>query len=289
MNLQEIEKKNFKSALNYIYSDSELEELDDDVKKWIISEKNNQAIHEEISRDQESAINKWWEVCEKTHSLYENYINQFKDSSEKIEILIVSEAPMLTLKGDKFLCNYILGDGPVGSYRTVPYESIWEYKNLKDKIENDNYKTDKDEIIKLFIDNNVAFIDLIPFPIPQVATNLRKLWQDKKSTEFIFTLFNNAIDKIKETSEREFSEELKIILMMPPTTAAGIINFCIINSKKNDNAFLNQHLHKIIRCNDNSIFKRNELLKYSIKLHRQVVMSGAGGPIKELFINALEK
>lgn len=55
-----------------------------------------------------------------------------------------------------------------------------------------------------------------------------------------------------------------------------------------DNEFLEKYSIHITRCNNNSIFENEQLFEYSIKLHRQIVMSGAGGPEKNLFLNALK-
>ena len=75
-------------------------------------------------------------------------MKEYQTSNQEIEILIVSEAPMLTFNDNKFLCKYIFGDGPVGSYRTVPYESICDFKiDESYKTKNNDYKTNKNKII----------------------------------------------------------------------------------------------------------------------------------------------
>jgi hypothetical protein len=174
----------------------------------------------------------------------------------------------------------------VGSYRNVPFESLWELK-YKNKHKPDDYKTNKEHLVKLFNDCNCAFIDLIPFPLPEIHTQLRKTWLKRNKTSFIVDLFINAVNNIKQF--RDISDKVKIIFMMPPTTAAGIINYCITNYHNPMADFLIKHKDSIIRCNDNSIFFSSpELFNYTSKLHRQIVMGGAGGPIKELFTNALK-
>lgn len=276
----------FIKVLNYIYSDeiTESNTLSDDVLNWIKKEKKNKKIHEKISHDKELALTKWWDICNNVRSIFDHYLEQMREN-EEIKVLIVSEAPMLTINDEvDFNCNYLLGEGSVGSYRTVPFESIWEHNNKLGKKPED-YKTSSAAIINLFTECKVAFVDLIPFPLPQISTDLRNEWKERDDS-FIISLFENAIEQIGIN----FSENLKIVFMMPPTTASGIIGYCIANKDKLKNdTFLSKHYEQITRCNDNSIFEENtELLKYAIKLHRQVVMSGAGGPVKKLFINALK-
>ena len=267
--------------LNFIYSESAKEgNLSQTVLNWIQKEKNN--IFEKIPELNDDPLAEWLTISKKVMCIYQNYLEKIKD--KKIKILIVSEAPMLTLDGHKFVCNYILGEGSVGSYRTVPYESIWEQNKIEGK-KPDDYKTNPEKIIELFIENNVAFVDLIPFPLPKIPTDLRKDWKVKNDRNFIISLFKNAVSKIQYD---KFSDDLKIIFMMPPTTASGIIEYCILNKDNIDDKFLNKYLKHIIRCNDNSIFENKQLFEYSIKLHRQIVMSGAGGPEKNLFLNALK-
>ena len=267
--------------LNFIYSESAMEgELSRTVLKWI--HKENDKIFDKISKSVDDSLTEWLTISKKVMCIYQEYLEKIKD--KEIKILIVSEAPMLTLYDNKFVCNYILGKGSVGSYRTVPFESIWEHNKIEGK-KPDDYKANPEEIIKLFIENNVAFVDLIPFPLPKISTYLRKDWKVKNDRNFIISLFKNAVSKIQCD---KFSDELKIIFMMPPNTASGIIEYCILNKNNIDDEFLKKYLTHITRCNDNSIFENEQLFQYSIKLHRQIVMSGAGGPEKNLFLNALK-
>lgn len=266
--------------LNFIYSESAIKELSQTVLDWIGKENNN--IYAKISESSDCSLKEWLTISKEVMCIYQNYLNTIK--GKEIKILIVSEAPMLTLDDDKFVCNYILGEGSVGSYRTVPFESIWENNKINGK-KPDDYKTNPKEIIKLFSNNNVAFVDLIPFPLPKISTSLRRNWKTKNGRNFIISLFKNAVSKIQCN---KFSDELKIIFMMPPTTASGIIEYCILNKNKLDDKFLKKYLNHITRCNDNSIFENKQLFEYSIKLHRQIVMNGAGGPEKNLFLNALK-
>lgn len=267
--------------LNFIYSNSAKEDGHSQTfLNCIQKEKNN--IFAKLPKLEDSHLTEWLTISKKVMCIYQNYLKKIQD--KEIKILIVSEAPMLTLDNDKFVCNYILGSGSVGSYRTVPFESIWEHNKIEDK-KPDDYKTNPEQIINLFIKNNVAFVDLIPFPLPKIPTDLRKNWKEKNNRNFIISLFKNAVSKLQCD---KFSDELKIIFMMPPTTASGIIEYCILNKNNIDNEFLKKYLIHITRCNDNNIFENKQLFEYSIKLHRQIVMSGAGGPEKNLFLNALK-
>lgn len=266
--------------LNFIYSASVIKDnLSEDVLKWIQKEDKN--IHSKISNPTNFPLKEWLLISQTVMSIYQNYLEKIKD--KEIKILIISEAPMLTLKDYKFVCNYILGQGSVGNYRTVPYDSIWEHN----KIEGDkpvDYTTNPEKIIDLFIKYNVAFVDLIPFPLPKIATDLRKNWK-KNRGNFLINLFKNALSKVQCD---KFSDELKIIFMMPPTTASGIIEYCILNKDKLNDVFLKNYYSHITRCNDNSIFDNKKLFDYSIRLHRQIVISGSGGPEKNLFLSALK-
>lgn len=268
--------------LNFIYPESATKDKPSQTVLNMIQTENIK-ISEKISESSACYLEEWLNISNDVMCIYEKYLEKIK--GKEIKILIVSEAPMLTLNNhDKFVCNYILGKGSVGSYRTVPFESIWEHNKIEGK-KPDDYKINPEKIIELFSENNVAFVDLIPFPLPKIPTDLRKNWKVKNDGNFIISLFKNAVSKIQCD---KFSDELKIIFMMPPTTASGIIEYCILNKNKLDDEFLKKYLMHITRCNDNSIFENKQLFEYSIKLHRQIVMSGAGGPEKNLFLNALK-
>ena len=75
--------------------------------------------------------------------------------------------------------------------------------------------------------------------------------------------------------------------MMPPNTAMGIISY-YLNGNKTGNNILDGLSNKFIIENTNfDVWNNKELKGIPVRLHRQIVMNGSGGPDLKLFKYAL--
>jgi hypothetical protein len=247
----------------------------------------------------QNLIKEWINLVKSNHEVYFEYLNRLFNESNEINYVIISEAPMLTIKekDETFLfdCKYIFSKTHknVGDYRRVPYIAISTIKNESEIAE----KPSADEIITLFIKYRVLFLDLIPIPLPKIDSELRKNWSTnaeyyinneprvitflKCSLEFIFEFVKNKTKK-----EICFSDP-KIALMMPSNTALGIINFYLNTNNKHE-PFQNKIIdisQKITRQNNN--IDAQTLFNFSLRLHRQVAIGSKGGPELELLKHAL--
>lgn len=75
--------------------------------------------------------------------------------------------------------------------------------------------------------------------------------------------------------------------MMPPNTAMGIISF-YLNKNEIDNPDLNSLSDRFIIENTNfKVSVNTDLNGIPVRLHRQIVMNGSGGPDLKLFKHAL--
>jgi len=169
----------------------------------------------------------WVECIKSVENNRKKYIDKLKKSKVKIKYFIFSEAPLLNLKTNNFFSEYIFSNRNVGSYRTVPFATI-------SKIENSNHINDNingDNIIDLFVENGVAFIDLIPIPLPKIHSDLRK----KIAFDIYYTLNGSkprlinfleiATENFFKETESEIENEIGIAFMMPPISAMGIIDW----------------------------------------------------------------
>ena len=97
-----------------------------------------------------------------------------------------------------------------------------------------------------------------------------------------------AFEKFRESSNCKIHENTKVILMMPPNTAMGIISF-YLNQSHTHNEILDSLSNSFIIENNNSVVSDNkELGGVPVRLHRQIVMNGSGGPDLKLFKHALK-
>jgi len=152
MNLYNINNvANLVDALNHIYTGfAKSASLHKDTLRWINSGvKKNKGIPNQISANTANSLSDWLGVAQAVKKDYIHYLDKMKKIKNKdIEILIISEAPMLTLdKSMKFISNYIFSNCTVGSYRNVPYKAICNYKRQD---ENPKYKISAGPIIDLF-------------------------------------------------------------------------------------------------------------------------------------------
>lgn len=233
---------------------------------------------------------KWIDSVQNVQNSYNDYLT--KMSGKKIKYIIISEAPLLKFSEDKFSCNYILDKNiqSAGSYRTAPFNAV-------NKILNENYeqKTNEiitaDDLIRLCEENGIAFMDLVPIPLPELNTKLREHWsinqdyfiEDEKPR--VITFLEIAFEYFLEKTNCTIDSDVKIALMMPPKTALGILNF-FINDKNTGNQQLDEIKGKFIIENTNNDAKQFQ--DRSMRLHKAVVMSGAGGPNEDLIYNAFK-
>jgi hypothetical protein len=232
----------------------------------------------------------WIETVRNIQESYNNYLNVMK--FKEIKYIIISEAPLLKFSEGNFSCNYILDNliQSAGSYRTAPFHAL-------NKIFNENYNkeiTDEisaDDLITLCKTNGIGFMDLIPIPLPELNTKLREQWsinqqyfiepEKPRVITFLEIAFKYFIDETK----CKIDPNVKIALMMPPKTALGILNF-FINDKETDCEALNKLKERFIVENKNIDAK--EFPDRSMRLHKAVVMSGAGGPNEKLIYNVFK-
>jgi hypothetical protein len=169
---------------------------------------------------------------------------------------------MLTMdKNKNLICKYIFSDYEVGSYRNAPFIAIFKYAGEKE--------TSKDiakALINLFTKKKVAFIDLISFPLPQISTGTRKKFTKYKKDDkdynypFVVKLLDASLDDFTCKTRLKFSDNLKIVFMMPSTLSNGIIRYCLLNEKnlESDNPFLKKHFDIITRVNTIVIIKNGD-------------------------------
>jgi hypothetical protein len=226
-------------------------------------------------------LEKWRDVIKKIGDARSEYIKGI--SGKPLDYLIISEAPMLNYNNGEFACNYVFGNNPNGgSYRKVPYEALG----------GTGTNPEGPDLIKLFVEKKVGFFDLILIPLPKIDTELRRLWSQCcqyyicgiPRTMFFLEL---AFKKFMENSECQITDNTKVILMMPPNSAMGIISF-YLGGGSTENECLNSLSDKFKRENTNCDIQGNpDLNGVPVRLHRQIVMNGSGGPDLKLFKHAL--
>jgi hypothetical protein len=134
-------------------------------------------------------------------------------------------------------------------------------------------------------------MDLIPIPLPELNTKLRKHWSInekyfiEENKPRVVTFLEIAFKYFLEKTKCKIDPNIKIALMMPPKSALGILNF-FINGHVTDCNELNVLREKFIVVNNNC--DAIEFPDRSMRLHKAVVMSGAGGPNEDLIYNAFK-
>jgi hypothetical protein len=267
-----------------------------------------------IQSKQSDLIDEWINLVESNHCAYIEYLNKLFENSHIIKYVIISEAPMLTIKEDKknvlFDCKYIFSSEheKVGSYRNVPFVAVQE---INKSYNSNNENPSALELIDVFVKNRVLFLDLIPLPLPKIDRNLRKNWStnsdffinnEPRVITFLRCTLAFIFKFVTEKTEKEICfSDAKIALMMPSNSALGIINF-YINLKENmllkyglcrtvskiDEPFNGKikNISEIITRTNKEIDAR-KLKEYSLRLHRQVAIGSQGGPELELLKHAL--
>ena len=97
-------------------------------------------------------------------------------------------------------------------------------------------------------------------------------------------MLEDSVDFFMNHTKRKFSNNLKIVLMMPPNTAAGIIDYCI-NWPNNPNKFLSLYRNNIIQSTNGSKLKKAKLDK---SLCKQLANNTSGSPDFKRFLNAIK-
>ena len=247
-------------------------------------------------------VEKWGDLTEKIHRDYDNYIKNLTD--EPIKYLIVSEAPLLDIsKPMDFKCKYIFGGNKECTiYRSTPYHAL---KKLTDKNYSSKKTTgiNKEDFLSCMKSNNVAFIDLIPLPLPLIPTEVRRDWSFNEAFKIendyplSFSLFIMAFERFKnkyiECHENipKFDENLKIIFMMPPKTSMGIIDYLAKDEEKRKIELpveLQGHIEIMIRTNGtNAKSVSPKLAELPLRQYRQVAVNYSNNPCIETFLHAI--
>ncbi len=259
------------------------------------SEENTVNIEENINVikgffDFQKTKNGWIETVKNVQNSYNEYLVEMK--KKKINYIIISEAPLLKFSEGGFSCNYIFDKNikSAGSYRTAPFHALNRVLNDKYNRENTNEIT-ADDLINIFKENGIAFMDLIPIPLPELNTKLREHWSinSKYFIELekprVITFLEIAFENFMNQTGCAIDPNVKIALMMPPKTSLGIINF-FINDKVTSIPELNKLRNIFIIENTNN--DARDFPDRLMRLHKTVVMSGAGGPNEELIYNAFK-
>jgi len=302
------------SMINFLYGGkSKLSEPKIVVSERLIGSKEEDSIINEYSLEIPKKVDKtkrtlnlfvyqWGNLTDRIHGQYKNYIINLTD--KQINYLIVSEAPLLDISNPKnFNCKYIFGqDEECTIYRSTPYHA---FNKLFDK-EYSNTKTSgisQNEILECMKKNAVAFIDLVPLPLPLIPTEVRRDWSFNEDFRIengyplSFSLFLMAFERFQRIymelhkKEPNYSQKLKIIFMMPPKTSMGIIDYLAANVKKRKVDLpkeLRNHIDIIIRTNHFSAKNVSPALaELPLRQYRQVAVNYSNNPCIETFLHAI--
>lgn len=274
--------------------------LDKKIKKAIFSDIKNSLFTDYIDKiDSKSPadnikLKKWYKLVLKINQCYKNYLHEVA-LIDSFKYVVFSEAPMLTFSKN-LRCQYIFDqDEDSTIYRSVPFQA---FTNSTDSTPKAN------DLIKAFKDNKVLFIDLIPIPLPTIDTKIRENWS--KNDDWIIeqdlplplTLlkqsFESCTKRLEEIRKKDisFCEDLKIILMMPPKTAMGILDPIALNPTK-ITPYLPNKLRKyaksLIRVNEiNSKLISPELNNLSLRQFRQIATGSSNYPCLKHFKHAMK-
>jgi hypothetical protein len=226
----------------------------------------------------------WINCVKRVSEAREKYLDELIKSNEPIKYLIISEAPPLSIQENELFSNYVFlnNDNTKDIYRTVPFDAIRE-------IENDNesrlYEKRKgDDLIKFYARHRVAFLDIIPIPLPTIATNLRKHWCtdlfysiDGKTPRIIQFLDLSIIEFINKLEGVTFGTDLKIAFMAPTTISENIVKWLTI--KTFDKTTASEFL---------KIFPKRLRNKNYDELKDLIAVDGSHNPNKEKLKKAFE-
>ncbi len=247
---------------------------------------NDQDCENILNQENKDKIkNEWLKIVTKIHYDYSVYLRGMRRWTKKINYLIISEAPKLTTKGGKLHCNYIFDNSndEVGFYRNAPYHALGGIET--------NPKAH--DLIKLYVEKGVAFLDLVPIPLPELTTDLRFKWgfDEKYNVDALprsIIFLEIAFEKFLKETNATFASNTKIALMMPPKTGSGIINFFMDENKKINCEKLNDLRKQFIQENTNENIVNYEIPHTAWKLHKAICTNGANTPQENMIKNALE-
>jgi hypothetical protein len=295
-------------GFNFLYAETSHNQkykedgFSDETIKWInqtcieLSEKLNATI-ENIERDKinneisvlnsilkkEILIN-WLGCVDNVLNAQSQYIKALTKSKKPIKYLIISEAPPLSIQDNKLFSNYVFlnNDNTKDIYRTVPFDAIRNIEN--DNESSLNEKCKGDDLIKFYSKYRVAFLDIIPIPLPTIATNLRKHWCtdlfysiDGKTPRIIQFLNLSIIEFINKLGGVTFDTDLKIAFMAPTTISENIVKWLTI--KTFDKTTASEFL---------SIFPKRLHNKNYDELKDLIGVDGSHNPNKEKLMKAFE-
>jgi hypothetical protein len=177
-------------------------------------------------------VSKWIKCFKKNHEYNNSYLEKIEGS--EIDYLIICEAPPLkkkiNLEDEKYVLQskYVFNceDDNVGKYRIAPYDAIYGISNPGATPEKDIVYS-ASSLIELFVNNKVAFIDIISFPLP-LNTDLRTCLSNnmyysiEQETPRLISFMKMSFDYFFKTTECKLSDKVKIAFMMPPTSGNGI-------------------------------------------------------------------
>lgn len=247
-------------------------------------------------------VKQWGDLTERIHGEYNSYIKNL--CKKPINYLIVSEAPLLDISNPKkFKCNYIFGgDKECTIYRSTPYHAFIKIKDINYSLASTKSITKKN-ILECTKTNAVAFIDLIPLPLPIIPTEVRRDWsfnedfRIENGCPLSFSLFLMAFERFKNKfydchkQYPEFANDLKIIFMMPPKTSMGIIDYLAVDPKKRKKELpkeLKKHIKTIIRTNENCAKNVSPALaELPLRQYRQLAVNYSNNPCIETFLHAI--
>ena len=198
----------------------------------------------------------WLKCVETINEAKNKYIKELTKTSESIKYLIISEAPPLSFIDNQLLSNYVFLniENTTYKYRSVPFEVIKSLEKDSESSLNENSRGD--DLLQFYAKHRVAFLDIIPIPLPTIHSNLRKHWCtdifysiDGKTPRIIQFLNLSIIQFQKELATIKFDDNLKMSFMAPTIISNNIVKWLTTEKfeKTQANEFMNifpERLHK---------------------------------------------
>lgn len=190
----------------------------------------------------------WLRCVETINDAKNKYIKELTKTSEPIKYLIISEAPPLSFIDNQLLSNYVFLniENTNDKYRSVPFEVIKSLEKDSESSLNENSRGD--DLLQFYAKHRVAFLDIIPIPLPTIHSNLRKHWCtdifysiDGKTPRIVQFLNLSIIQFQKELAEIKFDGNLKMSFMAPTIISNNIVKWLTTEKfeKTQANEFMN--------------------------------------------------
>lgn len=295
-------------GFNFLYSETSFnneykqDSFSDQVKIWInqtneelttklIQTNDNlekSAIESELSVlniiENKCFLIQWLRCVQTINDAKKEYILELTKTHDPIKYLIISEAPPLSFIDNQLLSNYVFLniENTTDKYRSVPFEVI---KSLeKDSESSLNVNTRGDDLLQFYAKHRVAFLDIIPIPLPTIHSNLRKHWCtdifysiDGKTPRIIQFLNLSIIQLQKELDTIRFDKDLKMSFMAPTIISNNIVKW--LTTEKFEKTQANEFM---------KIFPdRLKVLSYS-QLSDLVAVDGSHNPSKKFLERAFK-